>query len=257
MTPTTTIGVNCDMGESFGIYTLGRDTELMAYITAANVACGFHAGDPSVMAETIAAAKDHGVVVGAHPSLPDRQGFGRREMKLRPDELNSLLTYQVGALSGFLDAADMELHHLKVHGALYGMTARQPDLALTVCTVAAAYDVPVYGMAGTMHEECAQRSGVGFVSEYFADLEYADDGTLIISRTHDAVEPELAAERARRAIREGVVESVGGVDVAVRADTVCLHSDTPNAVEIAEAVSRVVAEENARRQPTSQGGHQQ
>lgn len=256
MTPTRTIGVNCDMGESFGIYTLGCDEELMAHITAANVACGFHAGDPSVMAETIAAAQRHGVAVGAHPSLPDRQGFGRREMKLRPDELESLLTYQVGALTGFLDAADMELHHVKVHGALYGMTARQPDLALTVCTVAAAYEVPVYGMAGTMHEECARRAGVEFVSEYYSDLDYADDGTLIISRTHGAVEPEWAAERARRAIREGLVESVGGVDVAVRADTVCLHSDTPNAVELAAAVSTVVAEENASRQPTSQGGHQ-
>lgn len=256
MTPTRTIGVNCDMGESFGIYTLGCDADLMAHITAANVACGFHAGDPCVMAETIATARRHGVAVGAHPSLPDRQGFGRREMKLRPDELESLLTYQVGALTGFLDAADMKLHHVKVHGALYGMTARQSDLALSVCTVAAAYGVPVYGMAGTMHEECAERAGVAFVSEYYADLDYADDGTLIISRTHDAVEPEWAAERARRAIREGVVESVGRVDVAVRADTVCLHSDTPNAVELAAAVSRIVAEENASRQPTSQGVHQ-
>ena len=256
MTPTTTIGVNCDMGESFGIYQLGCDAELMAHITAANVACGFHAGDPSVMAETIAAAKQHGVAVGAHPSLPDRQGFGRREMKLRPGELESLLTYQVGALTGFLDAAQMELHHVKVHGALYGMTARLPDLALVVCKVAAAYGVPVYGMAGTMHEECAERAGVELVSEYFADLDYADDGALIISHRHDAVDPDSAAERARRAIREGVVKSVGGVDVPVRADTVCLHSDTPNAVELAAAVSRVVAEENASRQPTSQGGPQ-
>ena len=250
------IGVNCDMGESFGIYTLGCDADLMVHITAANVACGFHAGDPSVMAETIATAKRHGVAVGAHPSLPDRQGFGRREMNLRPDELESLLTYQVGALTGFLDAADMKLHHVKVHGALYGMTARQPDLALSVCTVADAYGVPVYGMAGTMHDECAERAGVEFVSEYYADLDYADDGTLCISRTHGTVEPELAAERARRAIREGVVESLGGVDVAVRADTVCLHSDTPNALELAVAVSRVVAEENAIRQSTPEGGHQ-
>ncbi len=235
------------MGESFGIYTLGRDEDLMKHITAANVACGFHAGDPTVMANTIGAAKRHGVAVGAHPSLPDRQGFGRREMQLHPDELESLLTYQVGALNGFLDAEGMDLHHVKVHGALYGMTARDAELAAVVCRVARAFDVPVYGMAGTMHETSAVDSGVEFISEYYADLDYAADGSLIISRTHGAVITSEAARRARRAIREGLVESVEGPDIVVRADTVCVHSDTPNAVELAAAVSAVVSEENTTR----------
>ncbi len=241
------IGINCDMGESYGIYTLGNDEDLMSLITAANVACGFHAGDPTVMSSTVEAAKRHGVAVGAHPSLPDRQGFGRREMTLDPDELGSLLTYQVGALRGFLETSGMELNHVKVHGALYGMTARNAELAEVVCQVAKKFGAPVYGMAGTMHERCALDAGVPFVSEFYADLDYASDGSLIISRSHGAVDTVVAAHRVRRAIREGLAESVDGLDVSVRADTVCIHSDTPNAADLASAVARAVADENKNR----------
>ena len=242
-----TTGINCDMGESYGIYTLGNDEDIMSHITAANVACGFHAGDPTVMSATIEAAKRHGVAVGAHPSLPDRQGFGRREMTLAPEELGSLLTYQVGALRGFLETSDMELNHVKVHGALYGMTARNADLSDVVCQVAKNFGVPVYGMAGTMHERCAQEAGVPFVSEFYADLDYAADGSLIISRSHGAVDTLIAADRVRRAIREGLAESVDGPDVSVRADTVCIHSDTPNAPDLASAVALAVAHESKKR----------
>jgi len=240
-------GINCDMGESYGIYTLGNDEDIMSHITAANVACGFHAGDPTVMSATIEAAKRHGVAVGAHPSLPDRQGFGRREMQLAPDELGSLLPYQVRAPRGFLDASDMELNHLKVHGALYGMTARNADLSHAVCRVAKNFGVPVYGMAGTMHERCAQEAGVPFVSEFYADLDYAADGSLVISRSHGAVDTLVAAGRVRRAIREGLAESADGPDVSVRADTVCIHSDTPNAAELASAVAQAVADQSKNR----------
>ena len=237
-------GVNCDMGESYGIYTLGSDEDIMPHITAANVACGFHAGDPSVMASTIASAKSHDVAVGAHPSLPDLQGFGRREMKMDPEELTSLVTYQVGALRGFLHTAGMELNHIKVHGSLYGMTARDRDLAAAVCEVVKSFGVTAYGMAGTMHEEVAAECGVPFVSEFYADLDYGPDGNLIISRSHSATDPVNAAERVRRAIREGRVTSVDGTDVVVRADTVCVHSDTPNASELVAVVAAVVGEEN-------------
>lgn len=238
-----TVGINCDMGESYGIYTLGNDEDIMSHITAANVACGFHAGDPAVISATVAAAKHHSVAVGAHPSLPDRQGFGRRKMDMQPEELASLLTYQVGAVRGFLETSSMELNHIKVHGALYGMTASDPELASVVCDVAKKFGVSVYGMAGTRHEEAAHDAGVVFVSEYYADLDYAANGSLIISRTHGAVDPVAAAERALRAVLEGVVRSVEGSDVAVRADTVCVHSDTPNAVELARAVSAALTEE--------------
>lgn len=242
-----TTGINCDMGESYGIYTLGNDEDIMAHITAANVACGFHAGDPSVMSATIEAAKHHGIAVGAHPSLPDRQGFGRREMNLSSDELGSLLTYQVGALRGFLETSGMELNHVKVHGALYGMTARNADLSAVVCKVAKNFGAPVYGMAGTMHERCALEAGVPFVSEFYADLDYSQDGSLIISRSHGAVDTLVAADRVRRAIREGLAESVDGPDVNVRADTVCIHSDTPNAADLASAVAQAVADESKNR----------
>ena len=242
-----TTGINCDMGESYGIYTLGNDEDIMSHITAANVACGFHAGDPTVMSATIEAAQRHGVAVGAHPSLPDRQGFGRREMTLAPDELGSLLTYQVGALRGFLETSGMELNHVKVHGALYGMTARNAELSDVVCQVAKNFGVPVYGMAGTMHERCAREAGIPFVSEFYADLDYAADGSLIISRSHGEVNALIAAARVRRAIREGLAESVDGPDVSVRADTVCIHSDTPNAADLASAVAEVVAGEGKNR----------
>lgn len=234
------VGLNCDMGEAFGIYTLGRDEDLMGYVTAANVACGFHAGDPSVMAATVAAAARHDVAVGAHPSLPDRQGFGRREMRVEPDELAHLLIYQLGSLSGFLAMEGLRLNHLKVHGALYGMTARDQNLAEVVCDVAEKFEVPLYGMAATMHEQAATARGVPFLAEFFADLEYRADGSLVISRTHERVDPEVAAHRARRAIDDGLVTAVDGTDVAVRADTICVHSDTPGAVAVAAAVAGAV-----------------
>src|ERR1700739_4174956 len=142
------LGINCDMGESFGLYRIGDDAAIMPHITIANVACGFHASDPSVMARTVRLAKQHGVKVGAHPSLPDLQGFGRREMKIGREELTNCLLYQIGALKAFLDAEGMVLNHIKPHGALYGMAARMEDIAEAVADAADAYKVPLFGMKG-------------------------------------------------------------------------------------------------------------
>lgn len=232
--------INCDMGESFGLYKMGDDTAMMPLITVANVACGFHASDFNHMRETVRLAKRNGVKVGAHPSLPDLQGFGRREMKIGREELANCILYQVGALKAFLDAEGMPLNHIKPHGSLYGMAARLEHAANAVCDAADVYKVPLYGMIDCLHEEIYQARGHRFVAEYYADLDYSDDGGLIITREHAAVDPSEAAARCLRAITDGKTASVNGVDVAVRADAICVHSDTPNAVAVAEAVREAV-----------------
>ena len=232
--------INCDMGESFGLYKMGDDTAMMPLITVANVACGFHASDFNHMRETVRLAKRNGVKVGAHPSLPDLQGFGRREMKIGREELANCILYQVGALKAFLDAEGMQLNHIKPHGSLYGMAARLEHAANAVCDAADVYKVPLYGMIDCLHEEVYQARGHRFVAEYYADLDYSDDGGLIITREHAAVDPSEAAARCLRAITHGKTASVNGVDVAVRADAICVHSDTPNAVAVAEAVREAV-----------------
>lgn len=232
------LAINCDMGESFGLYKMGDDEGIMPYITVANVACGFHASDPVVMHKTVRLAKENGVKVGAHPSLPDLQGFGRREMKMDPGELTDQLIYQIGALKGFLDVQGMKLNHIKPHGSLYGMAARDEQTANAVADAAQPFDVPLFGMAGTLHEKVYRARGIEFVSEFYADLDYGRAGQLIITREHEAVEPAAAAARVLRAVEEGTVESVDGNDVAVRADSICVHSDTPNAVAVAAAIHK-------------------
>jgi UPF0271 protein len=232
--------INCDMGESFGLYHMGDDQALMPLISVANVACGFHASDFNHMRRTVQLAKRHGVRVGAHPSLPDLQGFGRREMKMGREELANCLIYQIGALQGFLQAEGLALHHIKPHGALYGMAARQEEVAHAICDAADVFRVPVFGMAGTLHETIYPARGHIFVAEYYADLDYADDGKLIITREHPPVDAARAAARCVRAIREGMTETIGGKQVRVGSDSICVHSDTPNAVEVAQAVREAV-----------------
>jgi 5-oxoprolinase (ATP-hydrolysing) subunit A len=232
--------LNCDMGEAFGIYDLGADEALMGHVGLANVACGFHAGDPAVMQQTVRMAREHGVRVGAHPSYPDLQGFGRRAMAMERSELAAALIYQVGALRGFLDAAGMSLSHIKPHGALYGAAARDRSVADAIADAASVFGVPVLGMAGTLHEEVYTARGLGFMAEYYCDLDYDDDGGLIITRKHVAYDPAVAAERVARVVRDGVALSVNGREIPMRADTVCVHSDTPGAAELAAAVAEVL-----------------
>jgi UPF0271 protein len=228
--------LNCDMGESFGLYRIGDDAGLMPLIDVANVACGFHASDYNHMRATVRLAKQHGVRVGAHPSLPDLQGFGRREMKIGREEMTNCIIYQIGALKGFLQAEGMELNHIKPHGSLYGMAAREEDIAHAICDAADVFKVPLFGMIGTLHETIYPARGHVFLSEFYADLDYTDAGSLIITREHGATDEAEAAAACTRAIMQGKVTSVGGVDVAVRADSICVHSDTPNAVSLAKAV---------------------
>jgi UPF0271 protein len=230
------------MGEAFGIWSLGDDEALMPVISMANVACGFHAGDPLVMRHTVLAAKEHGVDVGAHPSYPDLQGFGRRAMDMAPDELTAAILYQAGALKIFLDAEGMPLTHLKPHGALYGRAAKDKATAHAIADAAETLGVPILGMAGTEHEEVYRARGLEFLAEYYADLDYADDGSLLITRRHAAYDPDQVRERVARVLADGVAITRSGREIPMRADCVCIHSDTPGAPEIARAARDAVRE---------------
>lgn len=236
------ISINCDMGESFGVWRLGDDAALMPLIDVANVACGFHGSDFNHMRATVRLAKQHGVAVGAHPSLPDLQGFGRREMKIGREELANCLIYQIGALKAFLDIEGMALNHIKPHGALYGMAAREPATAEAICDAADAFSVPIFGMQGTLHETVYRQRGHRLVAEFYADLDYADDGSLIITREHPPIDPAGAVARCMRATREGRVLSVGGVDRQVAPETICIHSDTPGIAACARLLREALSQ---------------
>lgn len=238
------ININCDMGESFGLYKMGDDEGMMPHITEANVACGFHGSDPNHMRRTVDLAKRHGVGVGAHFSLPDLAGFGRREMAIDREEMANIVLYQIGALRGFLEVAGVRLNHLKPHGALYAMAARQEHIAEAIADIGQHFNVPLFGLANTLHEEVYTARGLEFRAEFFADLDYGDDGQLLVTREHAAVAPGPAAERARRAVTEGLVRTVGGRDVPVRAETICVHSDTPGAVAIARAIGEALNQQD-------------
>lgn len=234
------IEINSDMGESLGLHSFGHDERLMSIVDVANVACGFHSGDPDTLDETVARAKEHGVKVGAHPGLPDIVGFGRREMKLTRAEVESLVRYQVGALKAFLDKYDLPLNHIKPHGSLYGMLARDDELMRGAVTVAKQYGVEFFGIAGSAHQRVAEANGVGFVAELYVDLNYGGDGQLIILRQPQPTDPRKAAERVRRVLSDGVVEAIDGTLLNIEFQSICVHSDTPNATEVARAVRDVL-----------------
>ncbi|WGD31116.1 LamB/YcsF family protein [Ancylobacter sp. WKF20] len=232
--------INCDMGEGFGLYRCGDDAGIMPHINIGNVACGFHASDPMVIRETVRLAVSNGVAVGAHPSFPDLQGFGRRDMAMTREEIAACVLYQIGALKAFLDDAGLKLNHVKPHGALYGAAMRREEVAQAVADAALVYDVPVIGMAGTLHEEVYRSRGLAFVSEYYADLDYDSAGALLITREHAARDPVEAARRAVRMLTDGKATTIDGRDFDMKADTICIHSDTPNAVELARVLKEAV-----------------
>jgi len=233
--------INCDMGESFGIYRAGNDEEIMPLIDIANVACGFHASDPNHIRKTVELAKKNNVKVGAHPSLPDLQGFGRREMKLSNLEIKNIIMYQVGALKSFLDELEMPLNHIKPHGALYGMASKDEEVAHAIADAVAVFNVSIFGMVNTFHEKVYKERGLDFIAEFYADLDYDPEGKLIISKgKNKPYETELAVKRCLRAISENKVKNTGGTDTVVGCDTICVHSDTPNAVEIIQHLNKAI-----------------
>jgi UPF0271 protein len=239
------IDLNCDMGESYGAWKMGADADVMPFVSSANIACGFHGGDPATIRKTVRLAVDHGVAIGAHPSLPDLQGFGRRAMKISPQDMYDLVVYQAGAVEGFARAAGSRLHHVKCHGALYNMAAN--DEALSEAMARAAKDlgsVMLYALSNSKMMETAIRLGVPVAGEVFADRGYSDDGTLA-PRDRPGGMIEDAAEAVARAlamIEQGHVISLSGKRVPVSADTLCLHGDQPGAVSFARAIRKAFAD---------------
>jgi UPF0271 protein len=241
------VDLNCDMGESFGAWRMGCDAAILDHVSSANIACGFHAGDPGTMRATVSAALAKGVAIGAHPSFPDLQGFGRRAMTLTPDEVYDLCVYQIGALAAFARAAGGRLHHVKAHGALSNMAARDPALADAITRAARDVDPGLisYAQAGTELVRAAERIGLPFASEVFADRTYQGDGQLTPrSRPGAMIENvEDSIAQVLRMVREGRVRSVNGADVEVRPDTVCVHGDQPRAVEFVRRLREALARE--------------
>ena len=234
--------INCDMGESFGIYSAGNDEEIMPLIDVANVACGFHASDPNHMRKTVELAKKHKVKVGAHPSFPDLQGFGRREMKMPKLDLKNMIMYQVGALKAFLDELDMPLNHIKPHGSLYVMASKDEEIARAIADAVEAFDVSIFGMAHTAHEKIYKdERKLDFVSEFYADLDYDKEGKLVIAKGKNSkYSSKLAVKRCLRAVSKKKVKTTIGTDIDVGCDTICVHSDTPNAVEIIKSLKKAL-----------------
>lgn len=238
------IDLNADMGESFGLYSMGDDDAFMKYISSANVACGFHAGDSSVMRKTVGLARRDGVQVGAHPGLPDLQGFGRREMNLTVEEVYDLVVYQVGALKAFVEAAGMKLHHVKPHGSLYGMAHRREEMAQAVCRAVKDIDpqLYLYVMKKGLIGEVARALDLRCVFELYADLGYDGQGNLVITRQHEAQTADAVTARVVRLVKEGRVRTMDGGDIAIEGNSVCVHSDTPGSVEIVRAVRQGLEE---------------
>ena len=234
--------LNCDMGESFGIYRAGNDEEIMPLIDIANVACGFHASDPNHMRKTVELAKKNKVKVGAHPSFPDLQGFGRREMRMPRQDIKSMIMYQVGALKSFLDEQGMPLNHIKPHGSLYVMAAKDDDMAHAIADAVETFDVPIFGMANTSHEKVYKdERGLNFIAEFYADLDYDENGKLVIAKGKNAkYDAKIATDRVMRALSEKKVTNTVGEDINVGCDTICVHSDTPNAVEIIKGIKSAI-----------------
>jgi len=231
------VDLNCDLGESFGRYQLGEDEAMLRVVTSANIACGLHAGDPTVMAQTVRLAAQNKVAVGAHPGYPDLQGFGRREMALAPDELDAFVLYQIGALAGLARAAGVSLVHVKPHGALYNTVAHDAGLAEAVARAVAAFDphLIIVTLPGSALEQAARALGLRVACEGFADRAYRADGTLVSRSEPGAVvhDPARAVERAVRMIALGQVETIDKRIIPLRVDTLCIHGDTPGAASIA------------------------
>ena len=232
------VDLNCDLGESFGHYRLGEQEEILKYVTSANVACGFHAGDPTVMRETVELAIANGVQIGAHPGLPDLNGFGRREINITPQEAYDMVVYQIGALQGFLQTKGAQMQHVKPHGALYNMASVNRPIADAIAK--AVYDVSpnllLFGLASSELTAAGEAIGLQTIHEVFADRTYQADGTLTSRKQENALitDEAVAITQVVKMVKEGIVTSIQGTDVALKAESICLHGDGAHAVAFAK-----------------------
>jgi UPF0271 protein len=246
------IDISCDMGESFGPWKMGFDEEMMQYISSANVAGGFHAGDPTTMRKTVALAKEHGVAVGVHPGYRDLLGFGRREIDVPPDEIHDEVIYQLGALREFARYYDMEVQHVKPHGALYMVAAREEEISRAIIEAIQRVDpsLLLFCMQASVTYELAQKMDQPVVAEFYADRAYNDEGQIVFTRSvAEELDPEEVGDRVVRAVTEGKVRTEGGNDIGVGSDSVCVHGDTPGAVRLAEAIARKLGENDIEIRP--------
>ncbi len=238
------IDLNCDLGESFGIYQLGCDKDIMPFVSSVNIACGFHAGDPTTMHRTVELAHKFEVNIGAHPGLNDVIGFGRRSIKITPQEAYTLVLYQIGALEAFLRAKGKTLHHVKPHGALYNMAAKEEELAVNIAQ--AVYDfnpsLILFGLSGSCLTTAGEKLGLKVRHEVFADRTYQDDGSLTPRSFENAVidNEQQAIEQVVQIVQQGKVKTVTGNSISIKADTICLHGDNVNSVQFAKKISHIL-----------------
>ncbi len=241
------VDLNCDLGESFGNYKLGLDEEVIKFISSANVACGFHASDPLVMAKTVKIAKEAGVAVGAHPGFPDLVGFGRRNMNVLPAELKAMVQYQIGALKAFCDSNKIKMQHVKPHGAMYNMAAKDEKLAIAIAEGIAEVDdsLILLGLSGSEMLKAAQKVGLKSKKEVFADRAYEEDGTLVARTKPNSMitDENLAIERVLQMIKKGSVKSVTGKEIPIEADSVCVHGDSPKALDFVKKIQKALQAE--------------
>lgn len=243
----SSIDLNCDLGESFGNYKLGMDEEVIAYVTSVNIACGYHAGDPLVMEKTVKMAAEQGVSIGAHPGLPDLMGFGRRMMKITPEEAKVYMLYQLGALDAFCKSAGVKMHHVKPHGALYNMAAKDAALAKAICEAVKEYDesLVLLALANSEMIGAAEKMGLAYANEVFADRAYEPDGILVARTKEGAMieDEDRAIDRVIRMVKEGKVMAVDGTDVDIQADSVCVHGDGPKALMFVKKIREKLLKE--------------
>ncbi|MTT31863.1 5-oxoprolinase subunit PxpA [Terrilactibacillus sp. BCM23-1] len=242
------VDLNCDLGESFGAYKLGMDNEILDYVTSANIACGFHAGDPSVMRKTVTLALGKGVQIGAHPGLPDLVGFGRRPMAISPQEAYDMVIYQVGALQAFVKAEGASMQHVKPHGALYNMAAKDPKLSEAIAEAIYAIDpeLILFGLSGSQLTKAGEKIGLRVAHEVFSDRTYQIDGSLTSRKEPNAliVDKDQAFKQVLRMIKEGLVKTEQEKDIAIKADTICIHGDGKAALTFARDIRQGFQAEN-------------
>lgn len=241
------VDLNSDLGESFGCYNIGMDREILDYVSSANIACGWHAGDPVVMNSTVSMAKACNVSIGAHPGFNDLMGFGRRNMTITPEEASAYIKYQLGALMAFAHSQGATVQHIKPHGALYNMAAN--DYALARAMADAVYsispDIIFLGLANSAMITAARDAGLKTANEVFADRAYNDDGTLVSRKIEGSVihDRKLCIKRVVRMVKEGVVQSINGKDIEIKADSICVHGDNPKALEFVKDIKKTLESE--------------
>lgn len=244
------IDLNCDMGEGFGVYSIGNDAQVMPFITSANIACGFHAADPATIWKTVKMAKANGVAVGAHPSYPDLVGFGRRPMEVSPEEVMADVLYQVGALAAICRREGVRLQHVKPHGALYNKAAVDSAIALAVAEAVKSVDPELYLVCLSNSEmvSAARTAGIRYVEEVFADRAYTREGKLVPRTQAGSVihDPSVAAERVLTMVRDRVVVAIDGTTVPITAQTICVHGDTVEAIEMIWIIRTRLEQEQVR-----------